>query len=369
MTGSESEANLPFAGLHQLLRPVLGEMAGMPARQRSALLGAVGLEDSGPTADMGSGNGGLGAVGFEGSGPGGAGSGGAGPGEAGFGGGIDAGGAGSWLSGGPGVTDPGAAHPWHNLAATGPAATGPAATGPAAIAPGGAAAGHTNGPGSGGPGVTGPVGLGRRYGDPPDRLLLPVGGRGCRSSRKPTADAFSGPSVSVGKPENGLTPPRAVSPARSLAPPSMAKGSSPMRRLARAHGARDASAGDSGDAVDASDVQDASAGELHAGRCPRCCRPRRIQSAKGETHAATLILECLERSGKKYDVHEVLGLLSRQQDASKALVTVQRAAQLVFVGATRPTHLLAFAAHRTRAAPHIEAMIARGWSVHDIHPR
>lgn len=71
-----------------------------------------------------------------------------------------------------------------------------------------------------------------------------------------------------------------------------------------------------------------------------------IQSAKGETHAATLILECLERSGKKHDVHEVLGLLSRQQDASKALLTVQRAVQLVFVGATRPTHLLAFAAHR-----------------------
>ncbi|MBK3562706.1 UvrD-helicase domain-containing protein [Streptomyces sp. MBT62] len=92
-----------------------------------------------------------------------------------------------------------------------------------------------------------------------------------------------------------------------------------------------------------------------------------IQSAKGETHAATLILECLERSGKKYDVHEVLELLSRDQDASKALLTVQRAAQLVFVGATRATHLLAFAAHRTRAERYVEAMTARGWSVHDIH--
>ncbi|MGQ4440940.1 hypothetical protein ACN6LI_006245 [Streptomyces violaceoruber] len=92
-----------------------------------------------------------------------------------------------------------------------------------------------------------------------------------------------------------------------------------------------------------------------------------IQSAKGETHAATLILECLERSGKKYDVHEVLGLLSGQREASKALVTIKRAAQLVFVGATRPTHLFALAAHRTRAESHIEAMTARGWSVHDVH--
>ncbi|MEU8556256.1 MULTISPECIES: UvrD-helicase domain-containing protein [Streptomyces violaceoruber group] len=91
-----------------------------------------------------------------------------------------------------------------------------------------------------------------------------------------------------------------------------------------------------------------------------------IQSAKGETHAATLILECLERSGKKYDVHEVLGLLSGQREASRALVTVQRAAQLVFVGATRPTHLLAFAAHCTRAEVYVEAMTARGWSVQDI---
>ncbi|MCQ8835269.1 hypothetical protein [Streptomyces malaysiensis] len=95
----------------------------------------------------------------------------------------------------------------------------------------------------------------------------------------------------------------------------------------------------------------------------------RSRAPRGETHAATLILECLERSGKKYDVHEVLGLLSRQQDASKALVTIQRAAQLVFVGATRPTHLLAFAAHRTRAERYVEAMTARGWSIHDIHLR
>ncbi|MFE2449636.1 AAA family ATPase, partial [Streptomyces sp. NPDC059426] len=48
MTGSESEANLTFAGLHQLLRPVLGETAGLSARQRSALLGAIGLGDAEP---------------------------------------------------------------------------------------------------------------------------------------------------------------------------------------------------------------------------------------------------------------------------------------------------------------------------------
>ncbi|WP_421106068.1 ATP-binding protein [Streptomyces sp. NEAU-S77] len=49
MTGSESEANLPFAGLHQLLRPILDDAARLPARQRSALLGAIGAEDDDAT--------------------------------------------------------------------------------------------------------------------------------------------------------------------------------------------------------------------------------------------------------------------------------------------------------------------------------
>ncbi|GAA4554412.1 helix-turn-helix transcriptional regulator [Amycolatopsis samaneae] len=47
MTGGETERHLPFAGLHQLLRPVLGDVAALPGRQRSALLGAVGLEATG----------------------------------------------------------------------------------------------------------------------------------------------------------------------------------------------------------------------------------------------------------------------------------------------------------------------------------
>ncbi|MFC0070034.1 AAA family ATPase, partial [Umezawaea endophytica] len=42
-TGSRGEATLPFSGLHQLLRPVLAEADGLPERQRSALLGAIGL--------------------------------------------------------------------------------------------------------------------------------------------------------------------------------------------------------------------------------------------------------------------------------------------------------------------------------------
>jgi DNA-binding CsgD family transcriptional regulator len=43
VTGRESEARLAFAGLHQLLRPVLSRAARLPGRQAQALLGALGL--------------------------------------------------------------------------------------------------------------------------------------------------------------------------------------------------------------------------------------------------------------------------------------------------------------------------------------
>ncbi len=43
VTGRESESNLAFAGLHQLLRPVLSSATGLPGRQAQALLGALGL--------------------------------------------------------------------------------------------------------------------------------------------------------------------------------------------------------------------------------------------------------------------------------------------------------------------------------------
>jgi DNA-binding CsgD family transcriptional regulator len=44
VTGRESESKLAFAGLHQLLRPVLSSAAGLPGRQARALLGALGLD-------------------------------------------------------------------------------------------------------------------------------------------------------------------------------------------------------------------------------------------------------------------------------------------------------------------------------------
>ena len=44
--GVESEAELPFAGLHQLLRPALGHVERLPPPQAAALRSALGLEES-----------------------------------------------------------------------------------------------------------------------------------------------------------------------------------------------------------------------------------------------------------------------------------------------------------------------------------
>ena len=43
--GSESETHLPFASLHQLLRPLLARADDLPARQRDALLSGFGMAD------------------------------------------------------------------------------------------------------------------------------------------------------------------------------------------------------------------------------------------------------------------------------------------------------------------------------------
>src|SRR4051794_6159219 len=48
VAGVESEAELAFAGLHQLCAPMFDRLDGLPAPQRDALRSALGLHDGGP---------------------------------------------------------------------------------------------------------------------------------------------------------------------------------------------------------------------------------------------------------------------------------------------------------------------------------
>ncbi|WP_329522180.1 UvrD-helicase domain-containing protein [Spirillospora sp. NBC_01491] len=96
--------------------------------------------------------------------------------------------------------------------------------------------------------------------------------------------------------------------------------------------------------------------------------PRSIQSAKGQTHSATLIVDCLEHTGKKHDVSQVLSLIADGGGrAGQAPAYIRKAAQLIFVGVTRPTHLLVLAADLTRVRPHLPALRSReGWQIQNL---
>src|SRR5918997_2779897 len=48
LAGVESEMELPFAGLHQLCAPLLGDLDGLPLPQQTALRGAFGLSAGDP---------------------------------------------------------------------------------------------------------------------------------------------------------------------------------------------------------------------------------------------------------------------------------------------------------------------------------
>ena len=50
-TGLESEAGLPYAGLHQLLQPILMSAGALPEPQATALLTALGMR-AGPPPDL-----------------------------------------------------------------------------------------------------------------------------------------------------------------------------------------------------------------------------------------------------------------------------------------------------------------------------
>jgi hypothetical protein len=88
-------------------------------------------------------------------------------------------------------------------------------------------------------------------------------------------------------------------------------------------------------------------------------------SAKGETHSATLLLECLDRRGKNHDLSTLLPYLTGTgQTLARASADTKYAACLAFVAVTRPRHLLALAVHHDSAERYLSDLQAMGWEVH-----
>jgi hypothetical protein len=91
-----------------------------------------------------------------------------------------------------------------------------------------------------------------------------------------------------------------------------------------------------------------------------------IAAVKGETHAATLVLECVYN--RKYDVTASLPFLCGDKSSLTETDgnTLSRLHSL-FVAATRPRHFLAFAIHQQRlTAAHRSRLETLGWVVEDV---
>ncbi|MGF6902537.1 UvrD-helicase domain-containing protein [Paraburkholderia sp. GAS348] len=91
-----------------------------------------------------------------------------------------------------------------------------------------------------------------------------------------------------------------------------------------------------------------------------------IAAVKGETHAATLVLECVYN--RKYDVTASLPFLCGDKSSLTETDgnTLSRLHSL-FVAATRPRHFLAFAIHQKRlTTAHRSRLEALGWVVEDV---
>ncbi|WP_329486715.1 UvrD-helicase domain-containing protein [Kitasatospora sp. NBC_01246] len=88
-----------------------------------------------------------------------------------------------------------------------------------------------------------------------------------------------------------------------------------------------------------------------------------VASAKGETHCATLVLECATKHGRSHDLGILLPVITGATPVGNLNATDRHAAMTTFVAATRARHLLALAVHEGRANPHLDALARDGWSI------
>lgn len=92
-----------------------------------------------------------------------------------------------------------------------------------------------------------------------------------------------------------------------------------------------------------------------------------VHSVKGQTHTATLYIESYYGTGARcisggYEAHRLAGCFNQDGRKIKKKVS-QQSAKMVYVGFSRPTHLLCFAVHKDRYAA---LDCAEYWDIHDL---
>lgn len=90
-----------------------------------------------------------------------------------------------------------------------------------------------------------------------------------------------------------------------------------------------------------------------------------MHRVKGETHAATLYMESFyERGGGgNYESERLAGQLKGDPLSAKPHNLVVQSAKMVYVGFSRPTHLLCFAVHEGRFGKLGASMPLDRWEV------
>ncbi len=108
--------------------------------------------------------------------------------------------------------------------------------------------------------------------------------------------------------------------------------------------------------------------ELTDGGATLNIRLSTIHAAKGENHAATLVLECYDGRGKIHDLKETLPVIINEHDPKrlKTLKSVRNASRLTFVAMTRPRNLLSFAVHVDHLGQLRGKFEGCGWEIVDL---
>lgn len=90
-----------------------------------------------------------------------------------------------------------------------------------------------------------------------------------------------------------------------------------------------------------------------------------VHSVKGQTHTATLYIESAYNSdgGKMYESERLAAQFRGERLPEKARKRVRESAKMVYVGFSRPTHLLVFAVHKIRFDQYLKDINKDTWKI------